>query len=54
MLQTILKDLKFASVAGRAIGVISIVQKLIVTAVIVVFATQIGKFILDEKMKLSS
>lgn len=52
MLETILKDIKIASIAGRTISILAVVRKLIITAVIIAFAVQIGKFLLEEKANL--
>lgn len=49
MLQTILKDLKIASSAGKIIRLLTIARNMVFIIVVIIFLFQIGSFLIKEK-----
>lgn len=54
MIQSILRDLRIATFASKAISVLTVIKRIIITAMVVLFAIQIGKLLIKEKAVYSS
>lgn len=54
MLEIIMKDFKIASIASKAIAVLSVIRNIIMISVVAIFIVQIGKFYIKENKSLSS